>query len=145
MKSKIISNKKNIEQLKEERKISAQVAKKRRLKEKRLNEVVIRVRAEVDSIEKLEQEKLVQFEEQKLIEAEQQKLIEAEQQRLKEEEEQRIEEEEERRIKDYKIPDDYKHPLALKDLAILLSPNAKYLNTNQFLDTIDRNLKKKLN
>ena len=32
-----------------------------------------------------------------------------------------------------------------KDLAILVSSNAKYLNTNQFLDTIDRNLKKKLN
>ena len=32
-----------------------------------------------------------------------------------------------------------------KDLAILVSPNTKYLNTNQFLDTIDRNLKKKLN
>ena len=32
-----------------------------------------------------------------------------------------------------------------KDLAILVSPNAKYLNTNQFLDTIDLNLKKKLN
>ena len=32
-----------------------------------------------------------------------------------------------------------------KDLAILVSPNTKYLNTNQFLDTIDKNLKKKLN
>ena len=32
-----------------------------------------------------------------------------------------------------------------KDLAILIGPNTKYLNTNQFLDTIDLNLKKKLN
>ena len=68
-KNKIKSIKKNIEQLKEEKKISAQVARERRSKEKRLNEVVNRVRAEVDSIEKLEQERLVQFEEQKLIEA----------------------------------------------------------------------------
>ena len=52
-KNKIKSIKKNIEQLKEEKKISAQVAKKRRLKEKRLNEVVNRVRAEVDLLEKL--------------------------------------------------------------------------------------------
>jgi isocitrate dehydrogenase len=32
-----------------------------------------------------------------------------------------------------------------KDLAILLSPSSKYLTTNQFLDEIDGNLKKKLN
>ena len=32
-----------------------------------------------------------------------------------------------------------------KDLAILIGPSTKYLNTNQFLDTIDGNLKKKLN
>ena len=32
-----------------------------------------------------------------------------------------------------------------KDLAILISPNSKYLTTNQFLDEIDVNLKKKLN
>jgi len=32
-----------------------------------------------------------------------------------------------------------------KDLAILVGPNSKYLTTNQFLDEIDENLKKKLN
>ena len=32
-----------------------------------------------------------------------------------------------------------------KDLAVLIGPSTKYLNTNQFLDTIDVNLKKKLN
>jgi len=32
-----------------------------------------------------------------------------------------------------------------KDLAILINKNQKYLNTNQFLDTIDSNLKKSLN
>jgi len=32
-----------------------------------------------------------------------------------------------------------------KDLAILIGPSTKYLNTNQFLDKIDGNLKKKLN
>ncbi len=32
-----------------------------------------------------------------------------------------------------------------KDLAILISKNQKYLTTNQFLDTIDSNLKKSLN
>ena len=32
-----------------------------------------------------------------------------------------------------------------KDLAILIGPNSKYLTTNQFLDEIDGNLKKKLN
>ena len=32
-----------------------------------------------------------------------------------------------------------------KDLAILIDTNQKYLTTNQFLDAIDRNLKKKLN
>ena len=32
-----------------------------------------------------------------------------------------------------------------KDLAILIGPSSKYLTTNQFLDTIDGNLKKKLN
>ena len=32
-----------------------------------------------------------------------------------------------------------------KDLAILIGPSSKYLTTNQFLDVIDRNLKKKLN
>ena len=32
-----------------------------------------------------------------------------------------------------------------KDLAILIGPSTKYLNTNQFLDKIDANLKKKLN
>ena len=32
-----------------------------------------------------------------------------------------------------------------KDLAILIGPSSKYLTTNQFLDVIDQNLKKKLN
>ncbi len=32
-----------------------------------------------------------------------------------------------------------------KDLAILIGPSTKYLNTNQFLDVIDHNLKKELN
>ena len=32
-----------------------------------------------------------------------------------------------------------------KDLAILIDKNSKYLNTNQFLDLLDKNLKKKLN
>ena len=32
-----------------------------------------------------------------------------------------------------------------KDLAILVDSNQKYLTTNQFLDAIDGNLKKKLN
>ena len=32
-----------------------------------------------------------------------------------------------------------------KDLAILVGPSSKYLTTNQFLDVIDSNLKKKLN
>ena len=32
-----------------------------------------------------------------------------------------------------------------KDLAILIGSSTKYLNTNQFLDTLDANLKKKLN
>jgi len=32
-----------------------------------------------------------------------------------------------------------------KDLAILIGPDSKYLTTNQFLDVIDGNLKKKLN
>ncbi len=32
-----------------------------------------------------------------------------------------------------------------KDLAILIGPSTKYLNTNQFLDIIDASLKKKLN
>ena len=32
-----------------------------------------------------------------------------------------------------------------KDLAILIGPDAKFLTTNQFLDVIDKNLKKKLN
>ena len=32
-----------------------------------------------------------------------------------------------------------------KDLAILIGPSSKYLNTNQFLDEIDKNLKNKLN
>ena len=32
-----------------------------------------------------------------------------------------------------------------KDLAILIGPNSKYLTTNQFLEEIDGNLKKKLN
>ena len=31
-----------------------------------------------------------------------------------------------------------------KDLAILIGPSTKYLTTNQFLDKIDANLKKKL-
>ena len=32
-----------------------------------------------------------------------------------------------------------------KDLAILIGPSSKYLTTNQFLDVIDSNLKKRLN
>ena len=32
-----------------------------------------------------------------------------------------------------------------KDLASLIGPSVKYLTTNQFLDKIDENLKKKLN
>ena len=32
-----------------------------------------------------------------------------------------------------------------KDLAILVGPGSKYLTTNQFLEIIDGNLKKKLN
>ena len=32
-----------------------------------------------------------------------------------------------------------------KDLAILIGPSTKYLTTNQFLDVLDGNLKKKLN
>ncbi len=32
-----------------------------------------------------------------------------------------------------------------KDLAILVGPSSKYMTTNQFLDEIDKNLKKKLN
>ena len=32
-----------------------------------------------------------------------------------------------------------------KDLAILVGPSSKYLTTNQFLDVIDKNLKKELN
>ncbi len=32
-----------------------------------------------------------------------------------------------------------------KDLAILVGPSSKYLTTNQFLDVIDSNLKKRLN
>jgi isocitrate dehydrogenase len=32
-----------------------------------------------------------------------------------------------------------------KDLAILIDKSTKYLTTNQFLEAIDRNLKKKLN
>ncbi len=32
-----------------------------------------------------------------------------------------------------------------KDLAILVGPNSKFLTTNQFLDEIDGNLKRKLN
>ena len=32
-----------------------------------------------------------------------------------------------------------------KDLAILIDKNQNYLTTNQFLDSIDGNLKKKLN
>ena len=35
--------------------------------------------------------------------------------------------------------------LMTKDLAILIGPSSKYLTTNQFLDVIDENLKKKLN
>ncbi len=35
--------------------------------------------------------------------------------------------------------------LMTKDLAILIGPSSKYLTTNQFLDEIDSNLKKKLN
>ena len=35
--------------------------------------------------------------------------------------------------------------LMTKDLAILIGPDSKYLTTNQFLDEIDGNLKKKLN
>ena len=35
--------------------------------------------------------------------------------------------------------------LMTKDLAILIGPNSKYLTTNQFLEEIDGNLKKKLN
>ena len=35
--------------------------------------------------------------------------------------------------------------LMTKDLAILVGPSSKYLTTNQFLDVIDENLKKKLN
>jgi len=35
--------------------------------------------------------------------------------------------------------------LMTKDLAILVGPSSKYLTTNQFLDVIDNNLKKKLN
>ena len=31
-----------------------------------------------------------------------------------------------------------------KDLAILVGPNMKFLTTNQFLDVIDSNLKKRL-
>jgi len=32
-----------------------------------------------------------------------------------------------------------------KDLAILISPTSNYLTTNQFLDELDGQLKKKLN
>ena len=32
-----------------------------------------------------------------------------------------------------------------KDLAILVGPSSKYLTTNQFLDAISNNLRKKLN
>jgi len=32
-----------------------------------------------------------------------------------------------------------------KDLAILIGPSTKYLSTNEFLDKLDGNLKKKLN
>jgi len=32
-----------------------------------------------------------------------------------------------------------------KDLAILVGPSSRYLTTNQFLDVIDSNLRKKLN
>ena len=35
--------------------------------------------------------------------------------------------------------------LMTKDLAILVGPSTKYLNTNQFLNEIDGNLRKKLN
>ena len=35
--------------------------------------------------------------------------------------------------------------LMTKDLAILIDKSSKYLTTNQFLETIDGNLKKKLN
>ena len=35
--------------------------------------------------------------------------------------------------------------LMTKDLAILIGPSSKYLTTNQFLDEIDKELKKKLN
>ena len=35
--------------------------------------------------------------------------------------------------------------LMTKDLAILISPTSKYLSTNEFLEEIDGNLKKKLN
>ena len=35
--------------------------------------------------------------------------------------------------------------LMTKDLAVLIGPSSKFLTTNQFLDEIDRNLKKKLN
>ena len=35
--------------------------------------------------------------------------------------------------------------LMTKDLAILIGPSSRYLTTNQFLDEIDGNLKKKLN
>ena len=35
--------------------------------------------------------------------------------------------------------------LMTKDLAVLIGPSSKYLTTNQFLDEIDGNLKKKLN
>ena len=35
--------------------------------------------------------------------------------------------------------------LMTKDLAVLVGPNSKFLTTNQFLDEIDGNLKKKLN
>ena len=31
-----------------------------------------------------------------------------------------------------------------KDLAILIGPSSKYLTTNQFLDVIDKNLKKEI-
>ncbi len=32
-----------------------------------------------------------------------------------------------------------------KDLAVLIGPSTKYLNTNQFLNEVDQNLKKELN
>ena len=35
--------------------------------------------------------------------------------------------------------------LMTKDLALLVGPSSKYLTTNQFLDVIDSNLKKRLN